>query len=352
MNRSTLLLLGVVTSGLAACQSPPVAPLGQAATQGSVSVVALDATQRFLVLEGPSGARVTASPHYVVRIQLQNNGTTPVNYDLGWAAAAGTQANSPLLFTAPAEGQPMTSGQHIPTTMLSTYRWLEDPVTSPQSVPPGGTLEDLLVFDAPPAGPLVLSLPPTVFAADAQMPAYITLPAATDPQPALESVSIGEVATLPGVQVAVTGVENAWAPLQGDAGAAGYSDAPLVHVRFRITNQGTTTKEFVPVEANRSLDAPTLVTDDGTAVGRAEFAVRVTPRERATTRQAIGPGETYEGVLLFERPAPTTTALSLRVPGVRLGTTGLASFTLPYTHTEPPQPADLTPRVIDAPATP
>ena len=246
----------------------------------------------------------------------------------------------------------MTAGQHVPATMLNTYRWLEDPVTAPQAIPPGGTLEDLLVFDAPPAGPLLLSLPPSIFATGAQMPAYVTLPEAPAPTPALTDLGAGEIAELPGVQLAITAVDTAWARLQGPNGTAGYSDAPLVHVRFRVTNQGSTTREFVPVEANRSLDAPSVATTEGTTLGRAEFPARVAATERAATRQAIAPGESYDGVLLFERPAPTTTGLVVRLPGVRLGTTGLAQFSIPYTYADPPAPADLTPRVIDAPVEP
>lgn len=345
--RSSFLVVAALT---AACTQAPVTSQGQPVTLGTTTVTVSDARLEYLTLEGPTGAVRTSEPHYVVDVSVANNGTAPLAYDLKWGTSAPTQADAPLLFTAPAEGEPMTSGTHVPATMLSSFRLLSDPVTATVSVGPGETLNDVLVFDAPPAQPLLLSLPPGMFGAGNELPAYVQLPAPAGDVAPPAPAALGETVTLPGVEFTVTSVETAWARLRQQDGKEGYSAAPLLHVRFRLANTGETTREFIPLEANRSLDAPTLRTADGTAIGRAEFPQLVTSVERPTARQQVGATEVHEGVLLFERPAQGTSELVLRVPGQRLGTTGLAEVALPYAWADPARPADLEPQVVDAPA--
>ncbi len=349
--RSILALAQVATTALlVSCTQAPVATSGQPVTVGTTSVTVTTGELRYLVLEGPSGAARTSEPHYVIELSVTNGGATPLAYDLGWGTSAPTQADAPLLFTAPAEGAEWTSGTHVPATMLSTLRYLEDPVTSTESVDAGATIRDLLIFDQPPAGPLVLSLPPRMFGASNELPVYVQLPApdATAEVPA--PTEMGTTVSMPGVDFTVTGIDTAFARLRQQDGREGYSLEPLVHVRFRLANTGETTREFIPLEANRSLDAPTLVTADGASIGRAEFPALVTAVERPTSRQQVGAGESHEGVLLFQRPAEGVTSLQLRMPGQRLGTTGFVEVALPYAWQNPPRPADLEPQVIDAPA--
>lgn len=337
---------------LGACESAPEASLGQAITQGTVTVQVDEADLRFLDLEGPTGGAQTEAPHLVVRVSLTNNGGDPLTYDLGWSLSAGTQADTPLLFVDPGADAEPTAGANITGTMLSSYAWLDDPITGTTSVAGGATIDDWLVFDAPPEGAthLVLSLPPRMFGPEVSAPAYVRFPAPSGEVAPPAFAPAGEAIEGDGFRFRVVGTETRWARLNSATEGEGFSSEPLLFLHFEVTNTGTTTAEWVPVSADGRFDAPALSTLDGTPIARAEFAPGVTPTESASDRQAIGAGETYRGTLLFKRPAQGATDLRLTLPGKRLGATGLVRAMVSYAYADPAEPAELTPQEITQPA--
>ena len=348
--RAALAGLLALVGATAACESAPEATLGQPVTQGSVAVSVEEIDLRYLDLEGPSGGAQTAAPHLVVRLSVTNSGADLVTYDLGWSQSASTQADAPLLFIDPGPEAEPTSGDNIPGTALTTHTWLQDPVSAVTSIAPGATLEDWLVFDAPPAdaGGLVLSLPPRIFGPEVSAPAYVRFDAPSAEVTAPDYVAAGEVVEGDGFRFRVLGTETKWARLTSASEGEGFSDQPLMVVRFELTNTGTTTSEWVPVSADGRFDAPSLTTLDGEAVAQASFPPGVSPDDAATSRQAVGAGETYRGAMLFERPGQGVSQLRLTLPGKRVGSTGLIRALVSYTWADPAEPAELTPREITA----
>ena len=119
---------------------------------------------------------------------------------------------------------------------------------------------------------------------------------------------------------------------------------------FTLTNTGESTIEYVPTSASHAMDPPVLLTSDGQAISRVQFGTGVSPVGQVTGRRPVGPGESYDGFLLFERPPAEVSAIRLVVPGKRFGTTGLVRVEFPYVFSTPPPPPELTPQVVNAPA--
>lgn len=341
-------LLGA--SVLGACVTPPEATLGQPVSQHDVSVTVESATLQYLDLEGPLGGVQTESPLLVVRLSVTNGSTGPIRYDLAWGSTAATQAQTALLFVDPgAEAEP-SSGLPVSRALLNTHRYLDDPVTEAKTIAPGETLRDVLLFDAPPAdaGALVLSLPPSVFGPTAKTPALVRIPySASAPEPPA-AVAMGTPHVGNGFSYTVTGTSVVWPRLVNSTdGKEGFSESPLLRIDFTVENTGASTIEYLPTAASNRYAAPSLSTEAGTTVPRATFPPGVTAVDHRNQAQQIGPGESFSNFMLFQRPAPDVSALRLVVPGARIGGTGLVRVTIPYAWADPPEPAELTPRVVE-----
>ncbi|MFT4703843.1 MAG: hypothetical protein ACI81R_001538, partial [Bradymonadia bacterium] len=335
----------------AACKTAPEVPSGQPVVQGSVTATVVDASLRWLDLEGPTGAVGTSAPLFVVEISVSNSSGSAVTYDLGWTSTIATQAQAPLLFVAPAEGAAPTSGTNIPAASTRVYRDLNDPVTAARELQGGETLTDILLFHAPPEGAnnLVLSLPPRMFGPEIDTPAYVRITAPAEPPTPPAASALGEVLEGPGVQFAVTGVSTEWVPLLSRTAGEGFAEQPLLRIDLQVTNTSEIGIEVVPVDADRSMDPPALITASGAAVGRAEFPAAITAEIRPTSRQQIGAGEARTTSLLFDRPPADSGPLMLVMPGVRVGSSGLFRVQLEYTWADPTRPDALTPRTVQAP---
>jgi hypothetical protein len=351
-----LAALGLLVSGLAAaCMTPPEAPVGQPVTQEPVSITVSSVELARPDLEGPEGGVPTDAPLLVVSLSVHNaDPAAAQRYDVSFGTSQATQAEAALLFAnPPAEGGP-TAGTPVPRVQLGALRYLADPVTEPQFVPAGGTIEDKILFQAPPAGTteLVLSLPPSAFGVAAKMPAYVRIPwSAPDAVPGPPVGTLGEAYAAGAFSFTVDSATVQWVRLaSGAESTQGYSDGPLVRVDFTVENTGDSTIEYIPAEASNRYHPPILLTGDGQPVPRATFSPGVRALDKRTERQQIGAGERYQNFLLFQRPPEGTTALRLVVPGARFGGTGLVRVDLPFTWSDPAQPAELTPRVIEAPA--
>lgn len=344
-----LSLLAALTL-VGACQKAPTAPMSQPLVQEGVTVTLTSAELQYLLLESPSGAVLSREPLLVVRLKVTNDSAADVRYDVGSAAAAGSQANSALLFAKPGPDQKPTDGVNVPMALLGQYEYLDDPVREATAIKAGESLEDVILFTAPVGvTDLVLSLPPTVFGAANKLPAYFefSVPAGevTPPAPA----AVGEAISGDGFTFKVASATTEWVPLDSASEGSGFSERALFRVNFEVTNTSDAAIEYVPTSANRAMDPPTLVSADGQVVARAEFPANVTPTGLTATRQPIAAGATLRSWLLFERPAQSVTEVVLTFPGKRLGRSGAARVSLPYSFQDPPKPEALTPRVVTAP---
>lgn len=347
-----LATLAVATMALVGCTAPE-APLGQPVTQGSVSFTVTGTDFAYLELDGPTGGRITSEPVLLLNATITNAGTEPVRYDLAWGASNATQAQAPLLLVdSGAEAEP-TTGTPIPRLLLNTTRYLADPVTEARTIAAGQSIDDVLLFSAPPEGAsaLVLSVPPGVFGANARFPGYVRIPwtatEATPPAP----TPVGTAVNGESFAFTVNGSSVVWPALTNTtAQSEGFSQEPLLRIDFTATNTGEASIEYVPAAASNQFDPPTLVTSDGSPVERASFGPGITAAGAATARVPIAPGQSYNGVMYFRRPPATETELLLSLPAARLGSPGVIRVAVPYTHADPPEPAELTPRVIEQPA--
>lgn len=347
--------LGALVLALAVgCVTPPEATLGQPVTQEGVSATVTGVELTYLDLEGPVGGVQTEAPLLVVRLSTTNSGTEPVRYDLAWGASAATQAQTALLFVdAGPEAEP-TSGLPVARALLNTHRYLADPVTEARSIAAGETLEDILLFEAPPADAtaLVLSLPPTLFGPAAKAPAFVRIPWSNPGEIAPPTgVGVGEAHAGDGFEFTVTGTSVLWPRMTNSTdGKAGFSEAPLLRIDFALANTGESTIEYLPTSATNRYNPAVLHTDAGATVPRATFPPNITVDGLQTAARQIGPGERFENFMLFERPAAEVSSLRLVIPGARLGSTGIVRVELPYAWEDPAEPAELTPQVVEAPA--
>ncbi len=346
----TLGLLAVVL--LAGCMTPPRGGMGQPISQNDVSVTVTSAELMYLDLEGPAGGVQTDAPLLAVRLHVTNASPEPVRYDLAWGASAATQAQAALLFVNPGAETSPTLGTPISRALLNTMRYVEDPVAEARTIAPGENIEDVLLFEAPPADAtsLVLSVPPGVFGPAAKMPAYIDIPYTQADPAAPGAVPMGTAFAGDGFSYVVDAATVVWPRLRNTTNdEAGFSTAPLLKIDFTINNTSDATIEYIPAAASNRFHPPVLQTDAGSTVARSTFAAGIVPEGALTERKQIGPGESYSGFMLFERPAAEVSNLRLVVAAARLGSHGLIRVDVPYTFADPAQPDELTPQVIDAP---
>jgi hypothetical protein len=329
----------------AACVEPPVVSMGSPVQIGEVSANVLDVTASYLLLEGPRGAVTTEAPVLQVRLAVTNGTAEALRYDMGWTTTQATQAQTALLFRDPGEQIALSPATNVPIVQLGSNTFLDDPVTSMTMIPAGSTLEDILLFQLPDAGTssLLLSLPPQLFGAENKLPGYIRIPWTAPAEYSVEPpVPLGEAFVGDGYTFTITAAEQSYQALTR-AGKDGFSSSPLLRLNFEITNTGTTTIEYIPLRANRGIDAPTLLDEHGSPVEAAAFEDGITVPNFIHERRQIGAGETFRSFLLFRRPTSTSGALTFVMPGKRVGSTGLIRISVPYQQREIPIPEALRP---------
>lgn len=353
LRRQALPLVAATALAVAGCRTAPEATLGTPITLNGVTVTVTAAELRYLDLEGLQGGSGTEVPYLVVDLSLTNGSEAALRYDLNWGASAATQAQAPLLFVASAAEAEITSGEPISSVaFLGDLAYLDDPVSEATNVAVGGALEDLLFFEAPPAGAseLVLSLNPSIFGTDNPLPAYVRIPAPTADVTPPAATAMGSAYVGPGFDFTVLSSELEWVSLtESTSGRAGFSERPLLKVTFQVNNTGDSELVYAPPGVSNTEYPPTLSAGE-TPIARASFQPTIAVDGAQTTRAPIPAGSSYTGFLLFEAPAPDVTQLRFTIPGKRFGSTGLVRVDIPHVHTEVPQPDALTPQVIEAPA--
>lgn len=345
------LLVGAACFALAACRTAPESVQGSPIVQSGVTVNVMSSELRYLDLEGMSGGVATEEPYFVVSLTVSNGSEAPVRYDLNWGASAMTQAQSVLLFSAPAPEASMTSGLPIQAlSFLGDLQFLEDPVTSAESIAVGSSLTDLLVFQAPPEGvtELVLSVPPSVFGADNPMPAYFRIPYTPAEVAPPAATILGAPHIGPDFTFTATNAALEWVALTNTTdGKDGFSGHPVLKITFRVDNTGDAPLVYAPPRVSNSEAAPSLAA--GLAlIPSATFEPTITVAGADTARVTIPAGESHTGFWLFEPPAADVTSLRLTLPGKRFGSTGAIRVDIPYAHQDVPEPAALTPQVVEA----
>lgn len=332
-----------------ACAKPPESTLGAPVVQGGVSAVVSSVEAAYIDLEANEGAAQTSTPVLLVRLALTNNGPSALRYDINWSTATTTQAQSPLLYVDQGPEAPLGVANNIPLVRLGTMTWPGDPVSEAQSIDPGQTLEDVLIFQMPSAGTsgLVLSLPPSIFGPDVKTPAYIRIPWANSDVAQPAPVGLGEAYNGPDFTFTLDGIEQAYLPLQSPtAPRGGFTSSPVLKLNFTVTNTGSEPLVYLPPEANRSLHAPALSDPDGATINRIQLPTGSSAPGHIVERTTIAPGSSMQASFLFEQPPASIQRLSLQLPGKRFGSTGLIRVAFDYAMQAVPVPPELTPAPV------
>lgn len=354
--RSALLRVALVAvlAGLLAtapgCAKAPEGPMGSPVVQNDVQVTLQQARLAWIDLEGPTGAARTQEPVFLLDLQVTNLGESPIRYDLNWSATQATQATGALLFVDDDEdkARPPRADNAIPPLTLGAWRYLDAPIAEATSIAPGQSVQDRLLFQRPPAGvsSLVLSLPPRIFGGDARMPLYITIPW-REPGEIPEPPAIGTGETFENEDIAFTldGTDVLYARLHDSTRGDGFSDTPLLRIRYTVANRSDRTLRYMPPRSTAA-DPPRLTDHEGNALSRATFGPNIRPVDQVREARQLAAGESVSDFLLFERPPRGTEQLRLYLVGQRFGSSGLIRANIPFTWQDPPLPPELT---TDAP---
>lgn len=344
--RHIVAFVGALALGFTACAKPVEVGPNEPMQQGDAAVVVTGYSLVNLDLESPTGAVSLTRPVLKVDLAISATGENPVLWNPGFDATAASQAQNVLLFSAPSWDSGLTPGSNIGAVSTGTYTYLDDPIQEAVEIPAGQTVQDVLLFSAPPSSTqnLILSIPPQVFGADVKFPGYISLPyRAVEPE-ARTVAALGEAFAAREFSFKATAVDVVYQPLKNTEGKEAISRDPLLRVKFTVTNTSDKPIEYVPTRLSAGIDYPALTDQNGAIQNRATFAAEVDVVGQIRERQSIAPGKSINDFILFDRPTRGVETLSLLYPGRRLGGTGLVRVEFPYTWANPDVPADFKPK--------
>lgn len=340
-----LLLLLSVTAGTS-CKQAPEGPMGSEVVQGEVAVTVTSYELAHIDVQSASGiVRTTEEPVLLIHLTLTNRGTAAVRYDAGEATTTASQARTPVLFVD--NGPDAELGPNVPLVTLSSNFYVPDPTREPTSVGAGQSVEDILIFQAPPAGTgaLRLSLPPTMFGPTAEMPVWVRIPYQVD-EPGRPVVGTLQA------QVAGDGfsfrVDRYEVAYLANADESGYTDEPKLAVWYTVQNTTDQPLRYEPPFANSSGGVIPALIDRITYLSGAErsFPMAVLPpgqslRGQVTESRTIPPGGSISDLVAFRRPDAETRELLFYFPGHTVGRTGQVRVGLSYGFSDPPLPEAL-----------
>lgn len=308
--------------GPAGCAKPPEVALGEQVSQGQASVSLTSVRLHHAVLETSTGAQRNSEPVLEISLKTTNTGESPLRYDVGFSASADTQATAALLFRDTGV-MPPNPGDLVAALQLSGLTYPDDPVTSAQTIPPGQSIDDLMLYSGvAPGTALILSVPPRVFGSDVDMPAWIRFNAPALEEPA-EPAGLGETVELPGANVTLLAAEALWVPLTDTRHGEGFTEGPVMKLSFRVENTSEVGINLYPARST-TVAPPQLLREDGEPVARLTFPSSISVQGQSNERRQLSPGRTHDDFYLYE--LPPAGEMSLTIAGQRVGSTGLAEF--------------------------
>lgn len=344
--RWIIVALAALAFAFTACKKPVEVGPNQPAAQGDASVTVTGYELVRLDLESPSGAVSLRNPALRVNIKVTATGENPVSWDPGFSSGVATQARNVLLFNASSWDDGLSSSNNIAAIATNKYAHLDDPVNEPVDIAPGESIDDVLLFDAPPSSSknLILSIPPRVFGEEATLPSYISLPYTANTPAARTVGELGE--PYPGREYAFTVTKSSIVhqKLKQADGKEAVSRDPLLRIDFVVENTSEKAIEYLPTMLSGGVDFPALVDQRDSVQNRATFHADVDVVGQVRERKLLAPGEKIKDFILFDRPTRGVEDLRLYYPGRRLGGSGLVEIALPYEWTNPALPKDFRPK--------
>lgn len=344
--RWIIVALAALAFGFSACKKPVEVGPNQPAVQGDASVTVTGYELVRLDLETSAGAVSLRKPALRVDVKIAATGENPVHWDPGFSAGVATQARNVLLFSAGSWQDGLSSSNNVAAIATDKYDHLDDPVTEPVDIAPGESIDDVLLFDAPPASStnLILSIPPRVFGEETELPSYISLPFTANEPGARTVGSIGEPYEGREFAFTVTKSSVVHQKLKQTDGKEAVSRDPLLRIDFEVENTSEKSIEYLPTMLSGGVDFPALVDQRDSVQNRATFHADVDVVGQVRERKTVAPGEKIKDFILFDRPTRGVEDLRLYYPGRRLGGTGLVEISMPYEWANPALPKDFQPK--------
>ena len=342
-------LLAIGLMAISACRNIPEGKLGEELLNGGLGVTVTGYELRYLDIESESGAiQTTSDPILLIYMTLTNHGTTPIRYDTRDAATTAQQAVTPVLFVDPGEGVELGQDHNVAVVSLGQFRYLGDPITGATTLLPGGTAEDVLLFEQPPAEAtkLRLSLPPTMFGSDIELPAWIEIPYTAVEPISLPVVAQGDLIEGDGYRFQVTRSEVSYLP---NRDSSGFVEQPVFSVWYTVENATEEPLEYQPPHRNANGETAPSLTAGTTVFSRVLVPAHQGLSGQVWQNQELAPGQTLSDFAVFERPPAGITELLFYFKGHALGRNGQVRIQLPYQFIDPPLPEELLP---PAPPTP
>lgn len=344
--RWIIVALAALAMAFTACKKPDEVGPNQAIEQGGAAVTVTGYELVRLDLETPSGPVALRKPALRVDVTVKATGEKPVHWNPGFSAGGATQARNVLLFAASSWKDGLSSSNNLSALAADTYVYLDDPVTEAIDIAPGESLDDVLLFEAPPSGTsnLVLSIPPRVFGEDVKFPGYVSLPFKANPPEERAIAGLGEAYEGREFAFKVTKAAVVHQRLKQADGKDAVSRDPLLRIDFEVTNTSETAIEYLPTMLSGGVDFPALVDQRDSVQNRASFREDVDVVGQLRERTSIAPGKTIKDFILFDRPTRGVEELRLFYPGKRLGGTGLVEVEMPYEWANPALPKEFQPK--------
>ena len=346
----SLLALALVVTG---CKNVPEGEMGTELINGDLGVTVDGIELAYLDLQAASGeVQTTENALLLIHMSLTNHGAAAIRYDTGDASTSVLQALTPVLFVDPGEGEEVTQDHNIKVISLGQFRYLDDPVTGPTTIDPGATIQDVLLFEQPPEGTtgLRLSLPPTIFGAQVEVPAWIRIPFSPGEPRVPVVYGPNDPALGDGYQLTINRTEVAYLPNRDQTG---FVEQPVLAVWYDLTNTTEAPMAYAPPHRIGSGGtAPALV------AGASSFNRVLVPSSQGIAgqledTQTIPPGGHLTDVATFERPPAGTEGLVFFFKGHTVGHTGQVRIQIPYSFSDPPLPEALrTPAPAPTPEQP
>lgn len=327
---------------LIGCEKPVVGQAGAGVISGGVEFKINDYDVRTLELTADGEPLTYPTPVLVIPVTITNKGQDDFTYLPTHASPQMSEASTPLLYKDPgAEAAlPPATKATVPSVSLAKGV-LDGQQTLAKVLKPGETLEDLLLFQVPPAelgGKLILSLPPSW--SRAKVPALIRMDYTPKEASGPRAAKPGEAIAFDKVTFTVNSAQNVYVKVKDSAVGEGYSKEPLLRIDYTINNGGDAGISYEPNHRTQGAAGARLSSDEGSH-DRVQFGPTADAIGQVQGRQAIAAGAEIKDFVLFELPGDEVKAVVLEVPASLFGGAGVARVRLPYDATKPAMPAEM-----------
>jgi len=339
-----ILAAAVAVAAMGCQQGPTVTAMGEPAEAGGMTIEVTSWDMRMLEVIDGKRTHEYDEPVLAMEVKLTNTGEEAYRYAPQHGIEQATEANSPLLYYDPGEGESLPPSNKSAINISGVVLEKGHPkgqIQEATQIAPGESVTDLYLFQEPDReqADLMLSVPPKVHRGD--KPVLIRVPYEKKSPEGPTWYARGETAEFDGVKFTVDSVETIYVEINPSDGEKAYSADPLLKVGYKIVNDSDETVTYNPghhaVSGRRG--AELYAGDEKFA--RVKFSANVEVVDQVTEATELESGDSLADFSIFERPGNTIEDLKFEYPASRFGRAGLVRFDLGYQYEEPEKPEEL-----------